>query len=123
MDRQTDRGMDGWMDLSYIYRQMKGASHAASREIKLWTWVFVIHSALVNRRSLHSFLAFRMSTATWAGSALCPLLSPSENRAVRYSLPSVKILHCFLACSGSILFVEAEHQQCPLEVFLNPWNL
>lgn len=27
-----------------------------------------------------------MSTATWAGSALRPLLSPSENRAVRYSL-------------------------------------
>ena len=40
----------------------------------------------MNRRSLDSFLAFRMSSATWAGSALRPLLSPSENRAVRYSL-------------------------------------
>jgi len=27
-----------------------------------------------------------MSAATWAGSALRPLLSPSENRAFRYSL-------------------------------------
>ena len=59
---------------------------APSREKKLCTWVFVIHSVLVNRRSLESFLAFRMSTATWAWLALHPVLSQSVNRFVRYSL-------------------------------------
>ena len=39
----------------------------------------------MNKRAFDSFFAFRMSTATWAGSAFRPVLSPSVNRAVRYS--------------------------------------
>ena len=61
--------------------------HAAGiRDKKLWTWFFESHSDLVNRRSLDSFFAFRMSAATWPGSALRPVLSPIVKRAVRYSL-------------------------------------
>ena len=41
---------------------------AASREKKLWIWVFVILSVLVNRRSLDSFLAFRMPACCNLGS-------------------------------------------------------
>lgn len=39
----------------------------------------------MNKRAFDSFFAFRMSTATWTGSAFRPVLSPSVNRAVRYS--------------------------------------
>ena len=39
----------------------------------------------MNKRAFDSFLAFRMPTATWAGSAFRPVLSTSVNRAVRNS--------------------------------------
>ena len=39
----------------------------------------------MNKRAFDSFFAFRMSTATWAGSAFRPVLSPSANCAGRYS--------------------------------------
>lgn len=76
----------GYLPLGLAISQPYPDRVAPTREKKLCTWVFVIHSVLVNRRSLESFLAFRMSTATLAGSALHPVLSPSVNRFVRRSL-------------------------------------
>ena len=39
----------------------------------------------MNKRAFDSLFAFRMPTATWAGSAFRPVLSTSVNRAVRNS--------------------------------------
>ena len=49
-----------------------------------------------------------------------PLLCPGENRADRYSLNFCENRTLLLGVLGVTLFVEAEHQQCPQEVLLNP---
>ena len=61
---------------------------AASLETKPCTWLFVSQSFLSNIREPSGFLHVLMSAATFAGSALLPVLSPSSNLVVRYCLTS-----------------------------------
>ena len=86
----------------------------ATREKKPFIYVFVSHSSLVKRRSPDSFLEFRISQATWDGSAFFPVNSPKLNFVIRYcrtfgenlTHPVLGLLKaqpiCSLVCPSSI---------------------